>query len=777
MITPSANLLPYLTAADSTPIWYVKITKSEGLVDPDAADSYWPFVSGSGGGFQYRIFSTGTLTWTNRATLLADYVLHEDRLAAESIRDVVFKLSGADQGIGGLSATDSFEIRIDNTDGALAGRLMSAAFKGNPGADMVDVNFAGRKIELFLTFDGLTAEADSLLRFTGTVDDAYVQGDELVVRALSKIQAYDALVPPRLFENTVEGFTKGADGQAIPLVFGSVAHAPGYLTKYVSDTGSADTGPVVKFADVDELAIDGITLMVYGAQGLAEAGGYATFCVGTRTNLSFYTPLTYKVSEGEMAFTNPDIEAMELEVECKPDGYAGNFAATYQTAADPDNVLDDDDATYSRVYFAVPTGYHVLALKLPTLSVGGQVHRDEATGYTGVFVRVNMDVQLATGANGRLRIYFPSEKDGWLTFDDYLQCDEIDYNDNGTINVMGGEGLQMHEGATVTWAEFSSLAALTAKFLKFQAFDQYVDVFNLRVAIGFTLDLQTEGYFATMTGYKDETPSVVTGTSGLLIENPAHILAALYVYWGKDVTVGNTRLADLRALAAGARDGWIFARSLYEQKKLSAYVAELGEQAAMWVHLDNQGRIMATPWEVIDGEDPVLSLVPGDCLAGELDNYGQSRTSAIKTSIQVKYGFSKVRDEYDGLVYCNTADSSPEMGAAWESLCAWAKHDSGGFEDDLVVECPWIEDRDTAVELLQRLVRFHASRRWWIQWTCDLAAVALLVGDRIDFSPAAVDAWPVNYPPQMLAANYRIIEMRVRPGTDRVTVKASEVYQ
>lgn len=777
MIAVPANLAAALAADECEPVYVLKITKSEGIISPSSTPSYWAYISGAGGAINNRLFSTGPLAWTTAAAMIADEALHEGRLSRDSIGDVVARLAGADEEPGGLSATGSFKFVLDNTDGALAGAAMIPSFSGVASTNFVPVEFIGRDITLRLTEASLTSESDSVLLFTGIVSDVQVVPDAVVVTVESKLSSYDRELPPNKYEAADDDFPRGGDGRPIPLVFGAHEAAPGMISKTVDNFATYDVSPVVKFADVEVYSnYGGISNVRYQDDGFSECGP-AYIATGSPTGFSDYTPYTENDPTAEIGFTQEAIEELVCWVPIRLGGYFQDLSglASYIVAVDPENAIDGDETTYSECKYD-GSDYHVLYLRLPRMTSSGQIVRDETAGTSAIFLWWKADVLLTGG--GSANVWFLPEKTS--TFADIIGPASLFAADSGSIDTIGGAGVarwrfDKHAVGSPDWTNFATLADLSRALLRVfcsGSAGDYVRVYDIQAMIYFKVNMPTSGFLAEMEGYLDTGTGTYTGTAGALVENPAHILGLLSVQFSGVTAAGDVDLAGLKTVVAPARPGWIFARSLTRADDWSSYVDGLSREALLWTFLDNAGRVTAEPWEDKGGPDLVVG--PADVQAGELDSFELSALDQVVTDFEFKYRFNHVRDDYDGLVYCNPSGRSSDLASTWRDLCADTKFSTGGRTRPRTFEFDWIRDRATMLLVAERMIQYFAGRRWTVSFVADLSLCNVELGDQIEFAP--LGDWPDNYPPDMIAAKYRVTEVKVRPGRDLVTIKAAEVY-
>lgn len=779
MLTPSAAVASRLRDSSSEPVYYIVISKSEGVVAPGSVQ-FWNYTVGSGHGATERTFTTGPVSWSSRQLLIDDYNLQEGRLSRRSIKDLVSKIGGLNKP-GGLESTGSFAVLLNNTDGGISGANPLPAFSASQTlANTVPPAFTGRTVSLYLTFADITDLADSLLMFTGQVLDDNTKGDSIEIEIESRLARYDGLVPPELFENDRDDHPRFIDGEAIPLVYGAHDAAPGFLTAPVANKSSVDVGPVVKFADTDSgLAIDGLNKILYAEEGFAGAGP-ADIASGAPTGFSTYTPYMLDDANAEMGFTDNEIEEIYCFLVIRPGGQAAEALGAWVYATNPENAIDGDLSTSAETHAGPPL--KILQLRLPSMSSSGSLVRNEGTGLSAAFVTLKADINLANDVNSRGWFYFSKAKDS-VDFTDGLKIDPLVYADNGAVNNLGGAGQskwQMKDGGGggFLWSNFGTLSALSDKYFIIEAQNgtgSNMDIYDIQLMLYFSVPLPTEGYLANIDGYKDFSSGVLSGSGSTLIENPAHILNALSVFYAEkggydaDVVDIDHNVDNL----GPTRSAYKFARSIVDQDDFAEYIQTLGEEGLFWVTVNEEGKLKGVAWED-SGSPAEIEISPRDIVNGELDNYERTASKDVVSDFKFKYKYNHTRDDYDGLVFCNKDESSEELGSEYETICAWSEFNNGGKAGARVFEFDWVRDRATMIEIAKRMFDFYSGRRWSISMTGDLALVTSQVGDRLDLSQVAT--WPDNYPPEMLQAKYRISEVRLRSSRDLITIKASEVF-
>lgn len=747
----------YLEARGRRPIYYVVIEKSEGITDPDGGTSVWP---GSGDGLDTRVYTTGTVTWSDRATLLSSLVLDEGRMNRESVGDVIFQVA-ADREPGGVADGGDFTFWLDNTDG-FEGALEAAG-----------ISFGGRKCTLGITFAGVTNRANDIQLFTGEITDVQPGGEKLTFRVESIDRRKDTELPPSDYTPEVADFAFGKDGRPIPLVFGDHDMAPGLMIKHISDSGSTDTGPVLKFVDTATLAIGGITRFRWADSGLNEAGGLASIVTGTRPNMTQYTTYINNDADGQIAFYDPDISKLECEIICKPTGFANYPGVGYTIPGNAASVIEDAGLDPVEIAAGLGTAT-VLVFKIPVITTSANIHVNTTTRNTGVFLQP--DLVLALDADGYFYASIADEKDSWGSWTVCMNVSAFDQSDNGAVDLIGyapQAAWQFVGGASIDWTKFNTLSELTARFLKLFVTDtsgsgSAVDVYRLRIAIGFTVDFPADGYYAVMEGYVDDASGTVTGVAATLLENPAHVVAALWRFWGAEP---NVDITEHRVVAGLYRSGWKLASVIDERSDLSRIVDDVCRESLLWSWSDEAGKSRLFAMDAPSAPD--FYLTPDLVSEGRLDAAELSPLDEVITDFTVKYAYNPARNEFDGVVSCNASASSTELGAAWESLCAWAEFNNGGRSKSETFELPWYRDRDTAVEITKKLVAWHGSRRRILEWTSDLAMLQMQLGDSFRLAP---DWSRPDWPASMKAATYRITMKRHMPKSDTIKFRAVQVF-
>ncbi len=777
MITPDSDVLHYLGADVSTPVWYLEITKSEGTTDPDSGSDPWP---GSGTAETVRIFTTGAppanATWTS---YLATGIAFADRLDIGAISTVAMALPSADLEPGGIAGLDSFTVTLDNTDGGIYGRSVDTEFVG--------VNFKGRTAELKLTFsDVAIAPADSMTVFTGRVSDVQPKGDRLVLSIESQQVGYELEIPKRIFseERDSEIYDARAAETPVPIVFGAHDMATGVGTKFASDTGAADAGRTVQFCDVTDLTeMKAINEVRFGDSGLIESsGGFAQIATtaGPGLTASEKTEYTTDVAEGTIVFDEPDEDEYHFWMDIRPTGMIVHGS---NHVSDTANGIDGDTATYVDLTISgSPPILKVMGYRLPAIGIDGNIgengnakgiyflsnwgwdHDDANDRSTTIIAIGNGDTQTSESYTARpgvtLQSGISSGSAGYYTTG--IASTAIQYS------MSGGN-----------WdTDFEPLGVFGTRYLKAQIWRNsgtsvasffYAYEFRLRIYFAMT-ELDNAGWYADCEGLEDDGSGNITGGANALVEGPADILAYLYAKLTDAGTAG-VNLTETQAITAGERSSWIFAHSLTEKRKLRAYAEDLAREAMLWVWFDNEGTVRVTPWETASS---AIQISKEDLTNGELISAKLTRIEEVVTDFIFRYKHNPVRDEFDKSLFCNAADSSTAIGSEYESLCEWAAYDNGDYSNKETYDFEWIRDDDTMAAAAKRLITYHTSQRWLVEFEADLKLATLQVGDLIAL--ADVEFWPIHYPSEVVSGEFRITGVRIQPAKSRVRVKAAQVF-
>ena len=781
MLTIPAALAPYLNSSGS-PVWILRIYKSEGATDPDSGSDPWPSTTGTSGGPSERVFPSTTPDFSDLDDRVADHAFHLGRVTEDSFSDIVMSLGSADRRPGGLAGVDSTTVAIDNTDGAIYGYAQADGFKG--------VNFEGRRAEILLTDKESTEswDPDSMLRvFYGYVNDIKVEGDSIILELDSVLVKYDNELPPNSFAEFVSG-TLRERNQPVPLVFGEHDMAPGYLAADIKDTGSADAGPSYRFADCSgTLSIKAINNMRLGDKGLIEAcGGFANFKTLAVPNLSDTTTFSADLTSGEGYIANPAPEYFNLFIEIKFNDWL-KYQTDHDDVSSPESAFDWDLDNYAVVRANAVGETEAFGIKIPEITFDGEIPQN--SGNTGIFVSGYLifageyiadndgygllmlgDKADITGSTSRpYEQFLVGTHDG--TYDNREYGDEVSQ-------------MQLEFGSTWT-GSFTNLTTLSQKYLKVVSYVEAAGgggwvtwrIYNIGLRIFFRIQPPIEaGIYADMEGYTDTAGGTLTGTADLLLANPIHIIDALFYYWSLAGTNVDLTANNLLAATNGAREGWAFARSIYESEELTTIVDGLAEEAMVWVWADNStGKVKVTAWDDAGAAD--LVMTPVDMENGELTKFTRSRIEDIVTDFEFKYKWNPVRDEFEKSFFCNSTDSSYPINYGQttdhESLCAWASYNNGNIERKKTFEFKWIRDDDTMLAVARKLISYHTSRRWTIEANLDLSRCGLQTGDQIRLSQ--VDTWPVSYPADLIDASYRISKHRIKPKKSLVSIVAAEV--
>lgn len=781
MIAIPASLTSFFAGRAGSPLWTVRIYKSEGTDDPDGGTDYWP---GSGLATAFRIFTSRRPSWSDTAAQISAGALFVDRLNRECLHDLTFRLA-SEREAGGLAGKASFSFEVDNTDG------LFRTFEEQ------GVRLEGRRVYLLLgSADDTTATGgNDLVLFTGRITDIQGTGmDRVKIEAEGIDEAFDRDIPPTLFHNEGSAYEDDflptyTKGKPIPLVFGEHDQAEGFTTSDVHDTGAADGAKVVQF--VDPAIGFGIKSLVAGRWGdgglVASGDGFAEIVNATvgGMDLSIWSA---SADNASIRFRDFD-DYLNLWIPVRLHSWARHLASAQTGTHDERNAIDASPTTWTRFDAAGPNSSWIAVYKVPQIGISGQVifdaHPDpyvyahlsavaastlvyvSNTDYEAIIVQIQTGKNTAPRATGAYNRLFHS-----LTTYSYPA---------GSRSAMNR--VDDFVSTRPTRANFEELSAFSKLWVLVGVNtvgatgpSPQCDLFDVWLELLAHIQWPDEGFYATVQGYQDDTPSVYTGTAAALIENPAHVLAFL---WGTCSLAASTDvdITGHRAVASGARSGWKVAKQILEQQAVSAYVDELARETFLWSWFDELGKAKVFPMQAVSVGATALTLTPNDLPGGEIDSYDLTPLEEVVTDFVVRYHENPVTRGFDGEVICNETEASSELGASYSSACAWARFNTGGKSVRRVFDLTWVRDRTTAVEIAKRLIAFHGGRRYLVTVTGDaLRFAAVQIGDSVNFEVGGF-TWPASLPSGLLSAQYRVIEKRVAPASDTITLKLGQVFE
>ncbi len=760
----------YLRAGGSRPIYYVKIFKSEGTINPDGGPGAWP---GTGLAQTERWFSTGPVDWTDAASRIAEGTLHLDRMNGESISEVVFKVNAV-KDPGGVAAVSGFRFLLDNSNGF---------YKQ---LEDTGVYFEGRRIELFLSYGGETTRDNDIQLFAGFLSDQPLKKNTIEFRAEGRESRRDTEMPPNIFEEETNAWEtlipQRTIGKAVPLVFGSHDMAAGRLVTEVKDDGSSDRGRAYRFVDSSiGLAIAAVSKFRFGDEGLVDAsGGFASIKTAGVNSLPDTTQFAVDTVLGEAYFDEASPEKLFLYADIRPK--AAVHHEYLRDALNPENALDGDEASFSHLEYTNYVGTRYGTYKIPSMSLSGEIEKNGMD--LGIFCLM------------RIRWNMPSNSEGWgqvfigeigTSGGSNLANDKpgrnVAYEAIGTwdwyspLDPDSDVQLQM---TGETWSDWSTLTNLGRFFFHHALYKgntnpthytlEY-DLYEFLIRVYFSLDFPDDGFFANVDGYQDDGSGRYTGSANSLVENPAHLVALILDKFGESVDVD---LGSHLAVASYDRAGWKLSRNIVDRDGMDHYLKELCASSLLFSWTDESGQAKVFPMSTPTNQAGVdFILRATDVSHGILDQPSRTPLSEVITDFVVQYKYNPVRDEFDGQLICNGSESSPELGSEFQSICAWAKYNNGGMEKKKTIELDWIRDRATAVEVAKMLVRWYSTRRWSLTWTSDLALVQVQVGDSFIVDPA----WLTDQPDSLTSATYRISSKRLAPKTNTIRFGAVQVFE
>lgn len=773
----------YLKAAGRRPVYYVRIVKSEGPLDPDGAVDTWP---GSSIGTTQRWYTTGAVDWSNAASGESEGWLVPGRLNRKSISDVSFQAQ-ADSEPGGVADVSEFKFDLDNT----GGYYQELEDNG--------IHFEGREIELWLTFRGVTDYTKSIKLFTGYVSSVKLKKNAIEIRGEGRETRQGQEVPVDIFQNeTADYWTEtmlpeSAVGRPVPLVIGSHDMVEGIVIQHAKVDSGTDRGRVVQFAATEacgnSLSLKSFSNLRYGDKGLVEATGGFADINGAAGKSPWRT-----ASSNAMAIFD-DLRAgqnlyLKLLIEMKT--WVANQTGC-SGVVNPRRAIDGLADTYAEVPAATDASADArrnVVFKIPDIGLGGTIEGGQTNQQMFFVGRL---VPEATASKWRADFDSPPyEPRCWGAFVDngasvngfgfytpvwasagIAEIDNVgNPSDYELYQIKGRDwcGLPteaLYDGLDDLSNGFFGVGVCTVDGASDTGF---LRCYHAALWVLAYIDFPSDGYYAEIDGYED-TGGTITGTADLLIENPAHVLAFLWSYLG----LGGSSTVDItghRSVASGDRSGWKIAANLTEQKDLEEYVGELARETLLWSWSDETGQRRVFPMSDPGPSRLDFTLQEADVENGRLDQPTRSDVADVVTDFVFRFKTNPIRDEYDEQVVCNGTESSSGLGSEYEGLCAWGKYNYGGLERKKVFDFNWIRDRATMLEIAKLLIRWYTTRRWKLTWTGDLGLVPVQLGDSFMLDQMGFRDQPAS----IRSATYRITGKRHDPKTDTIKFTAVQVF-
>jgi hypothetical protein len=298
---------------------------------------------------------------------------------------------------------------------------------------------------------------------------------------------------------------------------------------------------------------------------------------------------------------------------------------------------------------------------------------------------------------------------------------------------------------------------------------------NICVAKAYTGQIPNE-VFMKCTGLADDGSGTYTGTASALIENPSDVIRWFAMTKGSYIA---TEIDSSFTTARTALSGWKFAfqwsndtgiENLFNYEGQVGIVDKLARQCNAVVFGDNAGKLKmkvfdATNSFAVSGTDVPADLdifeYEGSPSSGSLTrhplySFNLDRITMDETynSFILKYAQNYATNDYNAVLTidnglgvsasvstnitaANLTTSSPLFATAALALTELKDLTSACYNDinttnTLEFEAWAIRDEATATKLLQRLVQWHARRRFKLTLTTGLNAIAFELGDFIN---------------------------------------------
>ena len=465
-----------------------------------------------------------------------------------------------------------------------------------------------------------------------------------------------------------------------------------------------------------------------------------------------------------------------------------NFGVT-----DPNNAIDEDDSNWSTIDLAGETCEYQTNLPY---------------GVTGLLQQVVVVIETSAAL-------------GYTT--DKLELAITYHRENGTSDP--DTSFINADGQTViykTWIQNDTsvmsdnlvrvIVSVTAK----SGFDSAKPVLyrNICVVRAYTTDFPLN-VFMPGKGLEDTT-GAYTGTASTLIENPSDIIR----WFG--IVKGSLTASEIDSSFDDARTtltGWKFAfqwmgkagfKEIFNFDGDSGIISKMAEQCKSIARWDNEGNLTIRPLDISVGFPNSGTDVPDDLdrfeLSGSPSSNSLTRHPIMPGSFQMNkwnadntyndfvlhYRKNYATGDYNNVLFmtngAGTAGSvSTNIDDTEFSLASSSTLDelkgfaSASFNENLTTNTfdfeAWaIRDEQTAVFLLQSFIEWYTRRRWFVDLTTGLNALAFEIGDYINVRTDDIeDQFGAG---TMETKKWRILEIDTDLSNMKIHIKAieAEIY-
>jgi hypothetical protein len=333
-------------------------------------------------------------------------------------------------------------------------------------------------------------------------------------------------------------------------------------------------------------------------------------------------------------------------------------------------------------------------------------------------------------------------------------------------------------------------------------------VSNVQLRIFYTPRAAIDTVWLDQVGPDDGAGGDITGTPNAVIENPAHVIAAVAHHEG-GIPLAEIDMDSIEE-AAVSLTGWLFSFAMPEQIHLMNYygatgiLAELARQCGAAVYEDWQGLLKLRVFSPADtfphsGADAPADLdiadydssPTGDFITRHAIEQGtfsmrQIGADEVKNDYELRYRLNYASGKYERSLTITNGGGDPaevehninasyladgRTTAELAAMCA-ASRTLIRATNRLTFEASAIRDEQTATRLLQRLIEWHTPRRWELGFTTWLNGLCWEEGDMVNVrTPQVYSLFGAALAERK---KWRIVELATGLGPYRVRVRAIE---
>jgi hypothetical protein len=716
-----------------------------------------------------------------------DTTVYLDLIAWDGIKNVGIEIDPEEDG--GVAPTGNATIEIASGDQFLA--TLAAA----------GIYLEGRFVTIY-HHDPASGDYTTAQRiWSGQVVRAEEEDDRLVVTAECGAAMFDRKLPPNEYHTeqtdiwTEHVISSELEGKAIPICLGEVPHAEGFTLADTYDDGADDCGRLVQFTDElfhVEHPPKTISDLEFGDEGLVQAtGGLAAI----NTDMSpwvHHEDVLPDTSLGKIHFTTPDPENLWIKLLIRPKSWLMHNADS-AVITNHRNAIDGDPATFATIpasaYGDVTSG----AWKIPRIGISGDVDTDDGDSHQCWIFFVGKVVPSAgwdageewgiyiakTGAFHFYSMGAAGTTNCFITTD---QGDPVD-NENTPADWYDHPLRSHRPGMDSNWDEnFSTLELLSECAMGAGTMSGHVgsssgsiDLYSIALLVHANIQFPSSGFYAVVSGYKDDADGHFTGSSANVIENPCHLAAFLWAR-GTNAALTGVDIAGARAIATRSRNGWKSAIQITERDDASIHIGDLCRENLLWTWIDANRVVRMFPLSSALETETVTTITYSDLLRdGGIKSVARVTPDRAYSKITLKYAFNPISGKFDKSLYCFPDASSGSLGSTYEALCT-ASRDRwlAGKDRDLDVELKWVHDQTTAIALAKKIITRRTSRPWIVDLVCDIGLFFLEIGDPVSLD---YDSFSGYVDRDALAARYRVAGWHANPENDTVELTLVEVCE